>query len=289
MSWAIATSLAALLIGVGKFLDDHHVSKNNRLKGRLQHILVIMFLSLNQIRIPDVPIVVSRFVFAHKYRASFRLLISVSLSYFCAVLLFYNVTFVAAEVPLGDQLFYVAPDAPPDRAALFFSMMATIIFMAACFPLGRITLRFLDRRTPLTQRLLTPACIIFMSVLIGPIAMVLMRGMVFLRGRDIPEMSYISISISEMQFTGEYILKVALVLALYGSILEPTTLILLLVVILAMVLAALFITKLLMMAVFDRASDPAKSPFAYFFGLTGVIVLLMKLASDLRPHGIMMP
>jgi hypothetical protein len=64
MSWALVIAVAAFLIGSVKFIDDFYPESTGTIKGRLQTLLVRLFLKLEGVKIPDLPMTISRFVFS---------------------------------------------------------------------------------------------------------------------------------------------------------------------------------------------------------------------------------
>ena len=273
MNWPITISVAAFLIGLGKFIDDFHFSPNSsrsiQIREIIQDFIVRMFVMLDRVDIPNVPPAVCKFIFVYKLRLSFVMFMRIAICYFLTVFLLYSFIIISTShsIPSSHNA-----DFDVRAAILQVSGVATTVFMGVSLPAGRFFLRSIEKRSPLARQIMAPIFIFLMTIA------------VFLGILLVIEINRALHSFPPVGLPGNAaakILVMGVIFVLAGVFIEPTMLILFLTGILGCALTLVVITRLLLLTIFDRASDPKKSPFAYCFSLLGVMLLLIKTIQEI--------
>ena len=268
MSWALVIAVAAFLIGSGKFIDDFYPESTGTIKGRLQTLLVRLFLKLERVKIPDLPMTISRFVFSADHRLTLKRIAVMSVIYFIIVFIIYCVlTYTVASINIRSV----------PLMAFVASCFATPIFMCISLPFGRLGIKLIRRTNLAIQRFLTPIFLIGITVIITVLTFVIVETLSWeMHGKFVPYIMDLHNYNVVIAAIGIFIM-----MTIPGALIEPTIPILIVAALSGILLAYLFLVRIILMAIFEKASDPKKSPFAYFFSLFGVGLLVIKLMQEI--------
>lgn len=259
LHWSLWIALAALLAGAGKFLDDYHISKQSKSVAR--DALTRWFIWLDEQVVPDLgaPILaaVSRILSA---RRLWLILAGLSIAYLSTTTAFYVGREFFGPANTQGYVEYVLSWLFIDDRVTFW----LVYFLALAIPAigGLAFIAYCFHRAAQTRG----AAKRLAFLLIGVIGSAIICS----------SASLIIILIGGVSAYGPPVLAMASV----SSILAPSLFAILTAV---LMLSRVFVrgVQLILLRLFDVASNPEKSPYTYASSLVSLFILLLKLAQEL--------
>ena len=272
MSWGIWIATAVLIGGVAVFLDKYHVSEDARDSTR--SLLIRFFVFVDKARIPNFAHELVRFV--RRLWGSWwhlGLVTFILFAYWAIVSTFYIGRDILGAKPTDSYWMYLVTWIPFDRTAPHW--IAVLLWGAA---IGLIALlvcsKILSKITP-TSESIAQLGYALLSSLVGWLFVFIGAGgslLFFSEGPTSVSVPFYSGALLELPLFSLFLSFVAV---------TPSFIIVNLVFWLILVRLFLRLLKFVSLRVFDAASAPENSPFAYASALIGVCVLLIKLVKEL--------
>lgn len=268
MSWAAVLAVFLVLLALGKFVDDFHSTQvwkgYDRLKSRIQLLLTRAFVLVYSVAIPDVPMWICLRIFDANRKLGLKMVVRAGAIYFLILILLWTFVFLISRRVLNI----------PVTIILFMPTISLVLFLTITLPSGNVFVRWLRDKSLVTQRLFMPLFILIITSIFNYCIYIFLI-MINPSLSDPRSVLYLDLE------RPAGMLAAASGFSVISMMIEPTLLILLTVILLTFIVALLEITRISLLLVSEGASDPTKSPFAYFFGLIGVLILLAKAVGEL--------
>jgi hypothetical protein len=253
--WAFWLALAGFIAAAGKFLDDYHITSVT--KSRARDVLVQWFMWIDGQKVPDLGGLVLRAMRSFlKIRRILLLAIGLAAAYWAILSAFY----LGREVfgPANEQSYtvYILFWVPLDESAPYWlAYLATIIIPSIS---GLAAMAYFFHRASITGRDIWRFAFLSVGILVAPMFAILsVFGTLLIYGMDA-----VTLSIIFMAAMASFALPAFLAICTMALILVRNM---------------VRLAQLVLLQVFDVASSPQKSPFAYASSVFALLILAVKV------------
>lgn len=279
MTWTMAVVTFALLQGLGKFIDDHHISSRGKDKVRL--FLMRGFLFAEKVYIPDIPAKVFRIVLASKHRLTWKVF-ACWIAFFMLPVTIMSAVFSTRSI--RENGFTLNSDglmalSLPLALALVVSL---IVCLLAVIP-TRLIFKAVDERRSFIRHVAVPVALITFYLIVFWIAAALNSHLIGGLWRSL----FFSAHLHNSAFLSIWMyvfflgpIVVVMLAALSSVGLAVVMAILFLLVIFSFVKISVAAVRFFALSFFDAATDPDTSPFGYSAALLGILVLVFKALDE---------
>jgi hypothetical protein len=265
--WLLIIAAAALVQGLGKFLDDHHFRPKT--KEKMRDYLIMLFEYFDNTKVPNI---------AHKMismltspqRKFYSLIVTIKaistsvLGIIIGAVTFFPIGFVISVI-LQNQNWEILQDLQDTDDVLellefaYFSLPFFLIIALLLIPIHIIDF-YVGRAAYIIAISSKIKVIRSMSLLIAAVGFTFLPSILL----------FIVIIENEVQ-------QISFIVALDIIAL----IIILLCILFSVVKAILYTIRIILLYVFDKATSPSTSPFSYLSALIGVIILAIKFVQEI--------